>query len=344
MDLRDAAAYHMLVLNEEGASAATQRHYLFYWNLLIDGMGALGIDIDLAALNTANVRAVLGWYRTERVNTASARQGSVSVRTLAARAKTFARFLEHEDILTDDPLRKLKPPRVAKVLREPFTQVEVSGMWGAARATRTAARDEALFLLLLDTGMRIGEAATLTIDRLRLDQRQAIVGRNGKARAERIVPMGDGTKRDGGRTVRALRAYLAVRPAHGQDADHLFLSHEGLPLEPEGASRAIQRLGDTAGVTNPIPHRLRHTFCTWYLVAFPGDELGLRRIVGHLSHEVLADYVHFAQSIIADRAGRASLAEQWLGFDHSQPIPFKGVGNVRAFHCSQCAQRVAHSH
>jgi site-specific recombinase XerD len=334
----------MLVLNEEGASAATQRHYLFYWNLLIDGLQALGIACDLAALSTANVRAVLGWYRTDRVNASSARQGAVSVRTLAARAKTFARFLEHEDILTDDPLRKLRPPRVSKVLREPFTQVEVNGMWGAARSTRTAARDEALFLLLLDTGMRIGEAASLTLDRLRLEQRQVIVGRNGKARAERIVPLGDGTKRDGGRTIRALRAYLAIRPAHGNDQDHVFLSHEGLPLEPEGASRAIQRLGVAAGVNNPIPHRLRHSYCTWYLVANPGDELGLRRIVGHLSHDVLADYVHFAQSIIADRAGRASLVEQWLGSEHPQPIPFKGSGNVRAFHCVQCAQRVAHRH
>ena len=53
--------------------------------------------------------------------------------------------------------------------------------------------------------------------------------------------------------------------------------------------------------------------CTQYLVMFPGDEIGLRRIVGHLSTDVLRSYVHFAQSIIAERAGHASLAEQWLG-------------------------------
>jgi len=47
-------------------------------------------------------------------------------------------------------------------------------------------------------------------------------------------------------------------------------------------------------------------------VTYPGDEIGLRRIIGHISSQILADYVHFAQFIIAERAGRASLAEQWL--------------------------------
>jgi hypothetical protein len=46
---------------------------------------------------------------------------------------------------------------------------------------------------------------------------------------------------------------------------------------------------------------------------YPGDEIGLRRIVGHLSSEITRSYVHFAQSIIAERAGHASLADLWLG-------------------------------
>lgn len=347
MDLRDAAAYHMLVLNEEGATAATQRHYLFYWNLLIDGLEALGVPIDPMALDTNNVRAVLHWYRG-RVNTASPRGGNASVRVLALRSKTFSKFLEREEIIPDDLLRKLKPPRVSKVLREPFSRTEVSAMWGACRQSAMATRDEALFLLLLDTGMRIGEAASLTIDRLRLDQRHALVGKGGKGRRERVVPIGDGSKRDGGRVLRAMRAWLAIREPRGRDSGYVFLSRDGLPWASEGASEAIQRLGELASVPNPVPHRLRHTFCTWYLVEFPGDEIGLRRIVGHLSHDVLADYVHFAQSIIAERAGRASLAEQWLetGDRHAlpTPVPIHGNGNVKSFHCSQCARRAVHTH
>jgi hypothetical protein len=55
-----------------------------------------------------------------------------------------------------------------------------------------------------------------------------------------------------------------------------------------------------------------NTFCTVYLTEYPGDELGLRRIVGHLSTDVLADYVHLAEQAIAQRAGRVAPSQNWL--------------------------------
>lgn len=310
LDLRDAVVYHQLVLGAEGAKPATQKNYLHYEQALIAGMDALGIDTTLDSLTTANVRRTLDWYRT-RIREGSSRGGKVAARQYVERIKLFANFLEKEEIIPNDTLRRLSPPRVEKLLRTPFTQAEVTAMWGACRLSRNPARDEAMLLMLLDTGMRIGEVATLTINKLDLEQRQAIVGERGKSRRERLVSLGDGTKRDGGRVIRALRTYLTVRPE--STAREVFLSREGYVFSPAAAGLAIQRLGHDAGVAHPIPHRLRHTFCTQYLVMFPGDEIGLRRIVGHISKAVLADYIHISQSIIAQRAGRASLAEQWLG-------------------------------
>lgn len=330
MDLRDAAAYHMLVLSEEGASKETQRHYLFFWNLIIDGFGALGFPLDPMAMDTNHVRQLLGWYRGQ-VDTDSARGGAIGVKTLAMRAKTFSKFLEREEIIPDDLLRKLRPPRVEKVLREPFSQTEVAAMWGACRESGTPVRDEAIFLALLDTGMRVGELAGLTLDKFRLDERRAIIGRVGKGRRERVVPLGDGTKRDGGRVIRALRLYLSERVPRGRETGRVFLSRDGLPMSAHGISDVVQRLGQTAGVVNPIAHRLRHTFCTQYLVMFPGDELGLRQIVGHLSHDVLADYVHLGHAIVASRAGRASLAESWLGTGSARsPVAPRSIGRAAA--------------
>jgi site-specific recombinase XerD len=317
MDLRDAVTFHMLTLSSEGASLQTQRHYKFYWELLIEGLEALGMSLDPMSLDTNNVRQFLHWYRG-RVNKNSPRQGDSSVRVLALRANTFSKFLEREDIIPADLLHKLKPPRVAKILREPFSEVELNAMWGACRQSPNAVRDEALFLLLLSTGMRIGEASSLTLDRLRLEERMAIVSKNGKGRRERVVPLGSTDKRDGGRVLRALRAWLAERLSHGHDAGYVFLSRDGRPWSSEGASEAIQRLGEAAGVPNPIPHRLRHGFCTDYLTQYPGDEIGLRRIVGHLSHDVLAEYVAHCDTVIADRAGRVAMADRVLS---SQPPP-----------------------
>jgi hypothetical protein len=71
----------------------------------------------------------------------------------------------------------------------------------------------------------------------------------------------------------------------------------------------IKRLGRAAGVENCIAHRCRHTMATHYLTVHPGDEIGLRRILGHCSNEVLSDYIHLSPATVAQRAGQASLAE-----------------------------------
>lgn len=327
MDLRDAVAYHQLVLNAEGAALGTQRNYLHYGHMLIEGMAALGIEPTLDALSTANMRSVLQWYRARDKKNAS-RGGVVGARQFVERVKTLARFLEKEEIIPTDTLRRLAAPRVDKVLREPFDQAEVTAMWGVCRMSRNPARDEAMLLVLLDTGMRPCELATMTLAKLNLDARRAIVGEATKSRRERIVPLGDASKRDGGRVLRALRTYLAIRPECV--TPEVFVSSEGRAISSHSASDAMQRLGRMAGVEHPIPYRLRHTFCTWYLVMFPGDEIGLRRIVGHLSQNVLADYVHYSQSIIAERAGRASLAEQWLSPGRTLPQRTNDLFNVSA--------------
>jgi hypothetical protein len=114
--------------------------------------------------------------------------------------------------------------------------------------------------------------------------------------------------------MRPLRAYLKERDAKlarypDKQTNRIFLTVQGFALTTNGAEGVFRRLGQVAGVANFHPHRARHTFCTQYLTIFPGDDLGLRRIVGHLSLAITADYVHLSQSTIARRANHASVVE-----------------------------------
>jgi site-specific recombinase XerD len=305
MDLLDCVAYHQLSLHAEGRSPATLRLYLVYQRRFLEFLESRSIPPTLDALNPVNVRNGLEWCRTRPRN--GAQGGQIATQAFVATLKTWARFLETEGIFTESPLTRIKRPKVPKVLRQPFTAQEMMALWSASRQTRLPLRDEALLLLLFETGMRIGEAVTLTLDKVRLNERHIVVGLEGKGRRERLVPIGDSTKRDGGRVIRVLRAYLRERPAG--PTQHVFVDRRGFPLSPDAGSDIFKRIGAIAGVVDAIPHRARHSFATWYLTANPGDELGLRRIIGHSSREVTADYVHFAQTTIADRAGRASLVE-----------------------------------
>jgi integrase len=65
-------------------------------------------------------------------------------------------------------------------------------------------------------------------------------------------------------------------------------------------------------VADATAHRFRHTLATLYLTRYPGDETGLRRILGHVSHELLRTYVHLASITIAQRAGRVAPTSAWL--------------------------------
>lgn len=314
-DLRDAVSFHQLLLAANNRSAATQRQYLYYECLFLEFLQRRKIPPALSELNVRRVQEFLVWYRNQPGRQRT-RDGEIAVRSAAENLKRLGGVLEQNDYFEVNPLRKLGRPSTTKFVRQPFTPQEVNAMWGACFRTQNPARDEALFLLLLDTGMRIGEVTSLRLDKLDLTDRVATI--MGKGRRERNVPIGDGNQRGGGRVIRALQRHISLVDERWADTTpYVFLGRSGRRLTPAGGNDVIKRVAELAGVEDAYPHRIRHTFCTWYLTVYPGDELGLRRIVGHVSRNVLSDYVHFAQSTIAERAGRASLAETWLG---SAPI------------------------
>jgi integrase/recombinase XerD len=311
-DLRDAMAFHQLVLGSEGASPNTQRQYLYYEGLYLDYLKYKHLPPRLGQLTLEHAREFLMWYR-ERDCAQRTRGGEIAVRQAASMLKRFGTVLEEHGVLDENPLLRLRRPKVARHTRQPFSATELNALWGACFRTDQPARDEALVLLLWDTGMRIGEACSLRIDGLDLASHLIRVGAEGKSRRERLVPLGT---QDGkpGRTIRALQRYLQVRPAgRGRHDEYVFLSRTRTKLTAQGGNEVIKRVASLAGVDNAYPHRYRHTYATWYLTAYPGDELGLRRIIGHISQEVLADYVHFSQTTIAERAGRASPVDSILG-------------------------------
>ena len=63
--------------------------------------------------------------------------------------------------------------------------------------------------------------------------------------------------------------------------------------------------GALAGVEDVIAHRFRHLYATTYLTMHPGDEIGLRRLLGHVGKQALADYAHLSQLALHERAVNA---------------------------------------
>lgn len=162
-------------------------------------------------------------------------------------------------------------------------------------------RDRAIVLLLLDTGLRVSEAAGIRLGDLRPDGSGKVMGKGAK---ERIVPIGSTAR---GAIVR----YIAQRGPGSTDAP-LFLGRRGA-LDWRGMQQVFKRLKTRAGVTGRCsPHSLRHTFARSYLVN-GGDIFSLQRILGHTTLDMVKRYVSLAAfEIVRGLHAGASPADRLL--------------------------------
>jgi integrase/recombinase XerD len=179
-----------------------------------------------------------------------------------------------------------QPLRRPKLLRT-LADGELDRLLGS----RLSRRDRAVVLLLVDTGMRIGEPASITWP----DVGPSTVRVSGKT-GGREIPMSSTTA----------RALLGRG-----DGGRLWVGERG-PMEVHGLQQVVRRALARAGFRGG-PHLLRHTFGRLYIMA-GGDVFSLQRIMGHRQVSTTWRYVgmdlrdvqvqHERFSPIARRAAR----------------------------------------
>ncbi len=150
-------------------------------------------------------------------------------------------------------------------------------------------RDQALLMLMYNTGARAQEIVDLTIDDLRLDQTPQ-VHITGKGRKQRSTPLWP-------ETVNYLQEYLTIRNPADSKQQHLFLNHRNYPITRFGIRYIVKKYTKAALPTQPTlkhktvsPHTFRHTTAMHLLQA--GNELNMVRMwLGHASLNTTHMYV-----------------------------------------------------
>ena len=210
------------------------------------------------------------------------------VRTLRA----FFNWLAREDFTETNIAAGIKPPKMVSKVVSTLSDEEIMSILHTLNPSdNLQARNRVIFMILLDTGLRIGELINLKMGDIRIDDGLAKV--MGKGKKERIVPIGS-------KAQRALQRYLfkhRPEPANS-DIDNVFLSVHGTPLSENSIKLMFGRLADRSGVPRLHAHLCRHTFATRFLMN-GGDLFTLQQILGHSTLEMVRHYVNLASNHVA---------------------------------------------
>jgi site-specific recombinase XerD len=146
-------------------------------------------------------------------------------------------------------------------------------------------RDRALIMLLLRTGMRIGELLNCKLQDIDLNEQKILIYQSDKTSVGRAVYYSTDAQQ-------ALLAWLRVRDASKQ---YLFYGQKDKPLCYEAARAIFQRCLQKADLqySGYTLHCLRHTFATGLLNAKMPLEC-LRVLLGHSNLEITRRYARLS--------------------------------------------------
>jgi hypothetical protein len=191
--------------------------------------------------------------------------------------------------MQSNPFDKVKITRPPVKVIPAFSASEVEQLLHAIN-TKTAAGycNYAIFLTMLDTGLRVSELCSLKVEKLWLQDGMAKV--LGKGNKERMVPIGKQLQR-------ILWHYIdRCRPEPTTpNCTSVFLTQAGRPLTRGRVQKMMTGYGQEAKLAGIrcSPHTLRHTAAIFFL-RNGGDVFSLQRMLGHASLEMTRRYCELA--------------------------------------------------
>lgn len=196
---------------------------------------------------------------------------------------TFLDFLVDQGILLPKIMHKKIRLKMPELLPKGIPPEDIDSLIGAIHKIR----DRALILLLLRTGMRIGELLNVKVDDILLSEKKILLHIGAKNYQGRVVYFNEDAEH-------ALQEWLQDR---NENKEYLFYSLSREVLSYAAARKVMNQILERANLSYKgyTLHSLRHTFATNMLNAGLRLE-ALQQLLGHQSIEITLRYAKLSDT------------------------------------------------
>lgn len=232
----------------------------------------LAVDVALvSSLRRGEVTDFLAWLTLDHSVKAKTKARKITV------LKSFYKYLQEMEYTDNHVMSKITTPKIPKTLPKYLEEEEIPHFIQGINGTFWI-RDTAIILLMVSSGLRVSEVASLDVSSM---QENSVIVK-GKGNKERQAYLSERTKE-------ALLDYLDVRPPVSLDA--LFISRRNSRLSIRMIQHMVQKYLGKSGNEHLSCHKLRHTAATMML-KHGANIRQIQQILGHESINTTQLYTH----------------------------------------------------
>lgn len=206
-------------------------------------------DVPIADVTPDHLRAWLRHLQTRprRHGDSSKKLSPWTVDHYGRAMRAFWNHLVEMGHLDRSPWRGIALPRLPKKRKR---EVDPEAIEKLVEGSKYDLRNHAIVLVLRDSGCRIGELCTITVDNITFTESGGRAWVHGaKMHKSRWIYFGR-------RAAKAIRHYLDTRPANAGDC--LWVSQRGGPLSSGGVHQMLKTLSKRLGLNGVTAHGFRH--------------------------------------------------------------------------------------
>lgn len=225
-----------------------------------------------------------------------------TIKRKIASIKAFYSYLEEEELVEQNPFRKIKVkfketiilPRI--IPREEIEQLlnyiyaSISSLSGIQY--KHTLRDASVIEVFFATGARVYEISNIRAENINLNS--GLIRIMGKGRKERYIQISNTAVLD------ILRKYYEENEPEIKKSGYFFINNRGKRYTEQSIRLMLKKYTLKAGIQRKItPHMFRHSFAT-YLIEESVDVSCVQQILGHSSIKTTQIYIHVAAKKQAD--------------------------------------------